>query len=80
MSRRLSLSLVSALLLVSAQAAAVLGAANETHASCIAGFTTNQEPGGVADSILGNLEEAHPIGLTVISFTAVTKPPCFEEE
>lgn len=80
MSRRLSLSLVSALLLISAQATAVLGAANETHASCFAGVTSNQEPGGVAESITGNLEEAHPIGLTVISFTATIKPPCFEEE
>jgi hypothetical protein len=71
--------MVAALLLIAAQATAVLAAADDSSSSCLAQFITGQQPGGVADSILSNLDEAHPIGLNVISFTASIKAPCFEE-
>ncbi len=80
MIRRIGLSLAVALMLVAAQASAVFGAASEQHSSCLAQFTSNQGPGEVAGSITGNLAEAHPIGLVIISFTAPIKSPCFGEE
>lgn len=80
MFRRLGLSLVMGLMLASVLAASALGAANPARSSCFAQFVTSQEPGGVAESLLGNLAEAHPIGLNVISFTAPLKAPCFGEE
>jgi len=78
--RRLSLAFGAALLLIGIQASAVLGAANEDSASCLAQFTSNQGPGEVAGSVTGNLAEAHPFGVIVISYTAGMKSPCFEEE
>jgi len=80
MIRRLTLSMAVALLLLAVQASAVFAAANEDHSSCLAQFTSNQGPGEVAGSVTSNLAEAHPFGIVVISFTAVMKPPCFEEE
>lgn len=80
MIRRLILSIGVALLLIAAQASAVFAAANEENSSCLAQYTSNQGPGEVADSVTSNLAEAHPFGIVVISFTAVTKAPCFEEE
>jgi hypothetical protein len=79
MTRRLSLALGAALMLIAAQASAAFGAANQAASSCLAQFVSNQEPGGVAEAVTGNVAEAHPFGLVVISFTAVTKAPCFEE-
>lgn len=80
MIRRLGLSAVLGLLLVGSQAAVVLGAANPDRSSCLAQFTSYQGPGEVAESVTGNLAEAHPFGLNVVSFTAVLKAPCFGEE
>jgi hypothetical protein len=76
----MSLALAAALMLIGVQASSVLGAANESRASCLALFTSYQDPGDVAESITGNLAEAHPFGVIVVSFTAVNKAPCFEEE
>lgn len=80
MIRRLSLSIAVALLLLGAQASAAFGVANEDSSSCLAQFVSNQGPGEVAESLTANLAEAHPIGLVIISFTAVNKAPCFGEE
>ncbi len=65
-------------MVIAAQASAVLAAANEENSSCLAGFVSHQEAGGVAESITGNLEEAHPIGITIISYTATLKSPCWD--
>jgi hypothetical protein len=78
--RRLSLALGAAILLIGIQASAAFGAANDDNASCLALFTSNQGPGEVAESVTGNLAEAHPFGVIVISYTATLKAPCFEED
>jgi hypothetical protein len=79
MVRRLSTAAVVALSLLIAQATAAFAAANPAHSSCLAQFVSGQEPGDVGESITGNLADAHPFGIVVISFTAVLKAPCFEE-
>ena len=67
-------------MLLVAQVTTVFAAADETNSSCFAQVVTGQGPGEIAESITSNLAEAHPIGFVVISFTAVIKPPCFEDE
>jgi hypothetical protein len=77
MHRRVAGLLIAGIAVLGAIAPAASGSA-DTNSACIAQFTSNSEPGGVAETITGLVQEARPFGRTVPSYGTPGKPACEE--
>ena len=77
MSRRLVGVLIASLGVLGALAPVATGSAGENSA-CIAQFTSNSEPGGVAETVTVLAQELRPFGRNVPSYGTPGKPACEE--